>query len=83
VYYKTNDADVSKINIEKMMSPLTSHEKLVIRSYFGIGSETSSNLEQVGKELNISMEQVRQIKNNALEKMERNFPAVQIAYCAC
>jgi RNA polymerase primary sigma factor len=40
--------------------------------YFGIGEDKESTLEEIGKELNLTNERVRQIKDKALVKMRVN-----------
>ncbi|OGJ94143.1 MAG: hypothetical protein A2487_11825 [Candidatus Raymondbacteria bacterium RifOxyC12_full_50_8] len=76
------DKDALRFNIDEMVDSLNTQEKKVIKYYFGIDAETSFNLEQIGRKLNISKERVRQIKKKALEKMKAGFPTVQMAHCA-
>ncbi|OGJ94186.1 MAG: hypothetical protein A2487_07625 [Candidatus Raymondbacteria bacterium RifOxyC12_full_50_8] len=83
MYYKKPAVknEEKHVNIEEMIGTLTSPEKLVISSYFGLNEKEALTLEQVEKKLNISEERVRQLKNNALDKMKHAFQTVQIAYC--
>jgi RNA polymerase primary sigma factor len=63
---KTNRAMVRKI-----IETLTRREKVVLYSRFGLNGHDPKNLEEVGKELNITDERVRQIQSAALVKLRR------------
>lgn len=51
-------------------SNLTEKERKIIDMYFGLNGNNSHTLTEIGKMLGISRERIRQIKNNALEKMK-------------
>lgn len=55
--------------VMKLLSLLTSREAQVIRSRFGIGTTSEMTLEQIGKELNVTRERVRQIEAKSLIKL--------------
>ena len=63
---KTNRAMVRKI-----IDTLTRREQAVLYSRFGLNGHDPKNLEEVGKELNITDERVRQIQNAAFVKLRR------------
>lgn len=55
--------------IERILETLTPKEAEVIRKRFGIGRERDMTLEQVGQDLKITRERVRQIEAKALKKL--------------
>lgn len=61
--------DETKEALTILMNVLTEREKTVIEKYFGIGSEKELTLEEIGKELHLTKERVRQIKEKSLKKM--------------
>jgi RNA polymerase primary sigma factor len=52
-------------------SVLTPRERLVLQLRFGLGNSQAHPLEQVGRELGITRERVRQIEAGALEKLRQ------------
>jgi RNA polymerase primary sigma factor len=56
--------------IDKSLSMLNWRERSVIKMYYGIGEETAYTLEEIGSQVNITRERVRQIKERALEKLK-------------
>ncbi len=64
--------------IEKVLETLTDREQNVVRMYFGIGEETSYTLEEIGQQLQITRERVRQIKDAALRKLRRSGKAQKL-----
>lgn len=58
-------------NISKMLEYLDDREKEIIKKYFGIGCE-SLNLEEIGEQMELTKERVRQIKGVALRKLRNN-----------
>ena len=54
------------------LSLLTPREQLVIRMRFGIGSRADHTLEEIGAELSVTRERVRQIEGSALRKLRRH-----------
>ena len=55
--------------IDTLMSKLCGREKAIIEKYYGIYGNKSKNLEELGKELGITKERVRQIKEQGLKKL--------------
>ena len=55
--------------IDHIMETLDERERLVIRKRFAFDGEDTSVLQQIGEELNISRERVRQIEAQALRKL--------------
>lgn len=61
--------DSTKSAINKILSTLNNQEMNVVSMLSGITSGEKQTLEQVGSELNISTERVRQIRNKAFESL--------------
>jgi RNA polymerase primary sigma factor len=55
--------------IEAILSTLDDREQIVMRKRFGFDEDDKSVLQQIGDELNISRERVRQIESQALRKL--------------
>jgi RNA polymerase primary sigma factor len=62
------DGQVSNV-VGQILSELTAREARVIRLRFGIGTEDSMTLEEVGKEYGVTRERIRQIEAKALRKL--------------
>lgn len=58
-----------KSAISVLMENLTDREKIVLSKYFGLDNEKELTLEEIGKELKLTKERVRQIKEKALKKL--------------
>jgi len=61
-----------KSDIERSLSTLSEREAEVIRLYFGINTEYSATLEEIGEMLNLTRERVRQIKEKALHRLRHS-----------
>lgn len=59
-------------DIERSLSTLSEREAEVIRLYFGINTEYSATLEEIGEMLNLTRERVRQIKEKALHRLRHS-----------
>lgn len=55
--------------IERALSTLTEREAEVIKLYFGLGTEHSLTLEEIGEKFNLTRERVRQIKEKAIRRL--------------
>lgn len=63
--------DDLKIQIEQVLEQLNEREKAVIKLRFGImDDESDRTLEEIGKELNVTRERVRQIESSAIKKLK-------------
>ena len=58
-----------KEQIKQVLSTLTPREQRVVTLRFGLDNGRSRTLEEVGKELNLTRERIRQIEANALRKV--------------
>jgi RNA polymerase sigma factor (sigma-70 family) len=56
-------------HVRRTLDTLDEREQKVIRMRFGIGRRRASTLQEVGGELNLSRERVRQIESAAIEKL--------------
>ncbi|MDD5156994.1 RNA polymerase sigma factor RpoD [Sulfurimonas sp.] len=63
--------DDLKVQIESVLEQLNEREKAVIKLRFGImDDESDRTLEEIGKELNVTRERVRQIESSAIKKLK-------------
>jgi RNA polymerase primary sigma factor len=58
--------------ISQTLSILNKREREVIMMYFGIGHDTAYTLEEIGSQVSVTRERVRQIKERALEKIKHS-----------
>lgn len=61
-----------KEEIASSISTLSEREATVIKCYFGIDTEHSLTLEELGEKLNLTRERVRQIKEKALRRLRHS-----------
>ncbi|MDR2081205.1 MAG: RNA polymerase sigma factor RpoD [Campylobacteraceae bacterium] len=63
--------DDLKKQIDEVLEQLNEREKAVIRMRFGLlEDESDRTLEEIGKELNVTRERVRQIESSAIKKLK-------------
>ena len=55
--------------LEHLMSWLNPQERLIIEKRFGLADGVTSTLQEIGQELNITRERVRQLEARALKKL--------------
>ena len=58
-----------KEEIDKILSKLSARERKVLIMHFGLCGEEKHSLEEIGKEMNFTMERIRQIESLALNKI--------------
>jgi RNA polymerase primary sigma factor len=58
-------------DVAKVLETLNPRERLVLHLRFGLGNGTPHTLAEVGEQLEISRERVRQIENEAIRKLRR------------
>jgi len=67
------EANLMKKSLEKeilsVLDTLEEREKIILVYYFGFEGNQQKNLQEIGDELNISSERVRQIKDRALQRL--------------
>ena len=57
--------------IKGMLDRLDDRERLIITSRFGLGGQAERTLEQLGRELGITKERVRQIESRGVDKLRK------------
>ncbi len=65
LYYRKKVKD----SIDRSIENLPSREARIVKEYFGLEGNRSKNFAQIGEELGLSRERVRQIQKKALEKI--------------
>jgi RNA polymerase sigma factor (sigma-70 family) len=64
------DSFINREQLHKLLSHLGTHERAVLHAHFGLGDRTEpATYQQVGRQLGISLRQVRQLEQRALAKM--------------
>ncbi len=64
--------DSLKREIERALKSLTDREAKILKMYFGLESKHPYTLEEIGKELKLTRERVRQIKDKALRNLKQS-----------
>lgn len=65
-------------HLEEMLDALSPREQQVLRMRFGIGHTREHTLEEVGRELSLTRERIRQIERNALDKLRARSDRVEL-----
>jgi RNA polymerase primary sigma factor len=58
-------------HLSQLLGRLDDREQRVLRAHYGLGAEPAATLEQVGQQLGLSKQRVRQIELAAIEKLRR------------
>jgi len=61
-----------KQEIRGVLEQLEDRERNVLLLYFGLLGEEPKNLEEIGRQMRLSGERIRQIKNQALQRLRHN-----------
>jgi RNA polymerase primary sigma factor len=59
-----------KMHIEKALGQLSQKEQLVIRRRYGLSEDSAHTLEEVGQEIDVTRERIRQIEVKAIRKLK-------------
>ena len=59
-------------DMEKALGTLSERERLILSMYFGINGEEPLTLEEIGKELGLTRERIRQIKEKAIIRLRHS-----------
>jgi RNA polymerase primary sigma factor len=59
-------------DMEKALNTLTDREKLILTLYFGINGRDPLTLEDIGKQLDLTRERIRQIKEKAIQRLRHS-----------
>ena len=68
---ETERRELSEI-VDKILKQMTDREEKILRMYYGLDHSHEYTLDEIGKELNLTRERVRQIKTKALRKLMRS-----------
>ena len=60
-----------KRDLEEVIKTFPNREKKIIRMYYGIGLMRSYNLREIGDDLGLTRERIRQIKEQVLSKIRK------------
>jgi RNA polymerase primary sigma factor len=63
--------DSLRKEIERALATLTPRESAIIRLYFGLNGKHQHTLEEIGEELDLTRERVRQIKEKAIKRLKQ------------
>lgn len=66
---RVNRSELTR-ELDRILGALTPREQVVIRLRFGIGQDEPFTLEQVGQNLSVTRERIRQIEAKALKKLK-------------
>ncbi len=67
----TEKADLQR-SIDELLGKMSEREEKVIRMYYGLNYSREFTLDEIGRELKLTRERVRQIKNKSLKKLLRS-----------
>jgi RNA polymerase primary sigma factor len=73
------DEQVLNQRVQRIIPTLTEREQRVIEARFGLRGDAPRSLKDIGSELGVSRERVRQIEHHALEQLRQNEMARSIA----
>ncbi|UCG52536.1 MAG: RNA polymerase sigma factor RpoD/SigA [Candidatus Latescibacterota bacterium] len=59
-------------DMERALDTLSDREKLILTLYFGLNGEEPLTLEEIGKELGLTRERIRQIKEKAMVRLRHS-----------
>ncbi len=60
------------VETERTLSQLNERDKQVVKMFYGIGTEQPMSLENIGEELGLTRERVRQIKEKSIQKLRNS-----------
>lgn len=59
-------------DMEKALHTLSERERIILSLYFGLNGEDPLTLEEIGKELSLTRERIRQIKEKAIQRLRHS-----------
>jgi RNA polymerase primary sigma factor len=65
----------------QILNTLSERECLILSKRFGLDSQEPKTLEEIGKEIGVSKERVRQLETKALKKLRHPFRAKLLKEC--
>ena len=79
-YNEEMDKEHNSIVSEVLMSALTQREQTIVKMAFGIGYNKEYTNAEIGEEIGMSSERVRQLKNEAIKKMQEFAVAEHLSF---
>ncbi len=70
-YYLVHNYSLS-VETERTLSQLNKRDKQVVKMFYGIGTEHPMSLQNIGEELGLTRERVRQIKEKSIQKLRNS-----------
>jgi RNA polymerase primary sigma factor len=61
------------VTLRESLSVLSERELLIVQAYFGLNGTEAKTLEQIGQELGVTRERVRQLRNRALARVREHY----------
>jgi RNA polymerase primary sigma factor len=59
-------------DVQRALATLNERERTIMTLYFGLAGETALTLEEIGRHLNLTRERIRQIKEQAVDKLRQS-----------
>lgn len=69
--YETVETKMRMENIQNILKILTERERFIIQKRFGLCDDINKTLEEIGNELGVTRERIRQIEARALNKLRK------------
>ena len=66
-----NDFNIKQV-IEELFDGVPERERYIVSDYYGLDGESPKTLDEIGTEINLTKERVRQLNEKALKKMRSN-----------
>jgi hypothetical protein len=66
-------------DLDRVLSTLLPREAAIVRGYFGLGTCEGSTLDEIGKQIGLCQERVRQIRDKALRKLRHPVRRTKLA----
>ena len=63
---------VRREEVQELLSTLSDRERQVVKLRYGLGENKTHTLEEIGEQIGVTRERVRQIEARAMEKMRKN-----------
>lgn len=68
-----NNKDLNiKLVIEELFEGIPERERYIVSDYYGLDGDNPKTLDEIGSEINLTKERVRQLNEKALKKMRSN-----------
>ena len=75
-----NNFSTTKQIVEELFDGIPERERLIVSDYYGLYGEEPKTLDEIGLEMNLTKERVRQLNEKALKKMRSNALVKNISF---